>query len=40
MLNYTRVCNNPVPSCGGKVCDGLDFYAPKKKCNDICCPGT
>ena len=20
--NYTRVCNNPKPSCGGKECDG------------------
>jgi len=39
ILNYARVCNNPAPSCGGKGCDGLDVYSPKKKCNDICCPG-
>ena len=37
--NYTRVCDNPKPSCGGKDCDGLAIYTPKKKCKDFCCPG-
>ena len=37
--NYTRVCDNPKPSCGGEECDGLAIYTPKKKCNDFCCPG-
>ena len=25
VLNITRSCDNPVPSCGGKFCDGMDF---------------
>ena len=37
--NYTRACDNPKPSCGGEECKGLAIYAPKKKCNDFCCPG-
>ena len=37
--NYTRVCDSPEPSCGGKECDGLAIYTPKTKCNDFCCPG-
>ena len=37
--NYTRVCDNPKPSCGGKECDGLAIYIPKTKCNNFCCPG-
>ena len=37
--NYTRVCNNPEPSCGGNECDGPSVYVVKEKCNDMCCPG-
>ena len=37
--NYTRVCDSPEPSCGGKECDGLAIYTPKEKCNAFCCPG-
>ena len=36
---YTRVCDNPEPSCGGKECEGHAVYSHKKKCNDFCCPG-
>ena len=36
---YTRVCDNPKPSCGGKECYGLTFYSHKELCNDFCCPG-
>ena len=25
VLNTSRVCNNPVPSCGGNFCDGANF---------------
>ena len=33
----TRVCDNPIRSCGGKQCEGsnTDYI----KCNDVCCPG-
>ena len=37
--NYTRVCDNPKPSCGGKKCDGPSVHIHQDKCNDICCPG-
>ena len=39
MQNYTRVCDNPKPSCGGKQCDGLSIHLHQDKCGDICCPG-
>ena len=38
--NYTRVCNNPKPSCGGKKCEGVSSYTANKTCNDLCCPGN
>ena len=25
VLNATRICNNPVPSCGGDYCNGTNF---------------
>ena len=37
--NYTRMCNNPKPLCGGKNCKGVSNYIIRN-CNDICCPGT
>jgi len=37
--NYTRTCNNPELSCGGKECDGPSAHVVKEKCNNICCPG-
>ena len=37
--NYTRVCDNPKPSCGGKQCQGPSSYAHKQLCNIECCPG-
>ena len=33
----TRVCNNPVPSCGGNDCPGL--RVDTNPCNTHCCPG-
>ena len=38
--NYIRACSNPIPLCGGKMCEGIKVFIPKKKCNDFCCPGT
>ena len=40
ILNYTRVCDNPKPSCGGENCKGPRSYAPltKQECNNFCCP--
>ena len=35
--NYTRVCDNPKPSCGGKECKGPSSHFIK--CNEFCCPG-
>ena len=35
--NYTRLCNNPVPSCGGNDCPGLRVDI--NSCNTHCCPG-
>ena len=35
--NYTRVCNNPKPSCGGVECTGASSYTTL--CNNSCCPG-
>ena len=37
--NYTRVCDNPKPSCGGKQCEGPSVYTHKQICNGECCPG-
>ena len=37
--NYTRVCDNPKPSNGGKQCKGPSFYTRKQICNSECCPG-
>ena len=38
--NYTRVCDNPKPSCGGENCKGPSVYITltKKRCNNFCCP--
>ena len=38
--NYTRVCDNPKPSCGGENCKGPSVYTTltKKECNNFCCP--
>jgi len=36
IMNITRECNNPKPSCGGRKCRGLNIR--QEKCNDICCP--
>ena len=33
--NYTRVCDNPKPSCG-EECKGPGSNSTK--CNDFCCP--
>ena len=37
---YTRVCDNPKPSCGGKQCEGSSTFTIS--CYDInsCCPGN
>ena len=35
--NYTRVCDNPKPSCGGNGCRGL--RVDTNPCNTHCCPG-
>ena len=37
--NYTRVCDNPKPSNGGKQCEGPSVYTHKELCNIECCPG-
>ena len=37
--NYTRVCDNPKPSCGGKECDGPSTDVLYKNCNDFSCSG-
>ena len=34
---YTRVCDDPKPSCGGKECKGPSSNS--KSCNGFCCPG-
>ena len=39
MQNYSRVCDNPKPSCGGKICDGPSTLMHQDKCNNFCCPG-
>ena len=36
--NYTRVCDNPEPSCGGEKCAGPSIYTIQT-CNDNNCPG-
>ena len=36
--NYTRVCDNPKPSCGGEKCEGPSVHT-LQKCNDNICPG-
>ena len=37
--NYSRVCDDPKPSCGGKICEGpRTMRVYEEKCNDICCP--
>ena len=35
--NYTRLCDNPKPSCGGRKCKGPS--TDSSNCSDICCPG-
>ena len=35
--NATRICNNPIPSCGGLPCRGNSTH--EEVCNKICCPG-
>ena len=35
--NYTRVCDNPKPLCGGKECKGPSRNSTK--CNEFCCTG-
>ena len=37
--NYTRVCDNPKPSYGGKGCEGPSSYTGGQLCNTQCCPG-
>ena len=37
--NYTRVCDNPKPSCGGKECVGLKTDVLHQNCNDFSCSG-
>ena len=38
ILNATRVCNNPAPSCGGNYCNGTDFE--ELTCNAEPCDST
>ena len=35
---YTRVCDNPKPSCGGEWCKDINISSPID-CNMDCCPG-
>ena len=37
--NYTRVCDDPKPSCGGEECDGPSSYTFHERCNDFSCSG-
>lgn len=37
VLNSTRSCDNPVPSCGGSYCDGEEFE--ELTCNVEPCEG-
>ena len=35
VLNTSRSCDNPVPSCGGRYCDGIEFE--ELSCNEELC---
>ena len=35
--NDSRICNNPIPSCGGLSCGGISTR--EEPCNETCCRG-
>ncbi|XP_065911543.1 scavenger receptor cysteine-rich domain superfamily protein-like [Dysidea avara] len=40
VLNMTRLCNNPAPSCGGSPCDGVLVQVEEVDCNEEPCNAT
>ena len=37
IVRFNRTCNNPMPSCGGLSCRGINVH--EEACNEHCCRG-
>ena len=37
IVQFTRTCSNPTPSCGGASCRGISVI--EEACNEFCCRG-